>query len=179
MTVDAKVRARYLRAYDRATDEQKAAGRAWYPRVSAVADGLAGDAGITREMAAGVIAALSPRETWARNVINARAAVKGEPFGALGNSKRAAARILAGERVDDVLGGQKTRAFARACAGDLDAAVIDVWMLRAAGDDARKGASVKRYHQLAETLASAARARGERVAAFQAIVWIVVRGSAE
>jgi hypothetical protein len=177
--IDRKVRARYLRAYADADGSAKLAGAQWYRESRGAAEAIAQDSGVSLEVAAGVIAALSPRVQWRANVRNAADACAGRPYGALGNSKRAAARIIAGEHPLEVLGGLKTRAFFQAITGDDDAAVIDVWMLRAAGDDPAKGATRARYGVLADTLRSAARKVGVPTADFQAIIWTHVRGSAE
>jgi hypothetical protein len=168
-----------LRHYRRATADDRAAGARWYREARGAAVAIAADSGVSVDVAAGTIAALSPRMRWDANVRAAAAACAGRPYGALGNSKRAAARIIAGEPPADVLAGAKVSAFYRAIMGDDGAAVVDVWMARAVGDDAAAGIRPKRYREIAAAIARAASVVGVSAAAFQATVWVVVRGSAD
>jgi hypothetical protein len=174
--IDQNARARLLRLW-KAADPANG-GREWYRESRGAAEAIARDSLVTLEQAAGVIAALSPRQSWRVNVRLAADACAGRPFGGLGSSLRNATRILRGEHPLDVLGGPKTRAFYQAIMGDDDAAVIDVWMIRAMGDDAESAPTAKRYAILAATLRSAARKAGVPTADFQAIIWTHIRGSA-
>jgi hypothetical protein len=77
----------------------------------------------------------------------------------------------------DALKGLKTNAFARAIAGDTDAVVIDVWMMRAAlmtTDSPNKS----QYNMLADTVRKIASEHGITPRTTQALIWIVKRGSA-
>jgi hypothetical protein len=77
----------------------------------------------------------------------------------------------------DALKGLKTNAFARAIAGDTDAVVIDVWMMRAAlmqTDSPNKS----QYNMLADTVRKIAGEHGITPRTCQALIWIVKRGSA-
>lgn len=97
-----------LRVYEAATDEQVREGLDWYHNAHGFAASLDGDA----RRAAGVIAALSPRVSWARNAeLAARVYAEGRASGTLGRSCRAAEAILAGVDPLDVLNGPKVRAF--------------------------------------------------------------------
>ncbi len=110
--------ARIMRVYRAATAEQAEAGLRWYVAAHDAAAEL--DPGNTRR-AAGVIAALSPRTSWERNLLLARNAYeRGEATGALGRSCRAANAILAGGEPLDVLSGQKVRAFFQLIADPTD-----------------------------------------------------------
>jgi hypothetical protein len=84
-------------------------------------------------------------------------------------------RIAHHQRPEAVLSGPKVRAFWRAIAGDRDAAVIDVWMLRAMGIDTPT-ISPAQYERCAEALRAAARRVRVPVRDFQATVWMQVRG---
>ncbi len=129
--------------------------------------------------AAGVIAAISPRMRWSANVVLADAICGGETVqGVFGANLAKAARILAGERPLDVLGGDKVRAFYRAIQGDPNAVVLDVWMMRAAGWT-KATLSTKEYESLATALLAAASREGIDPADFQAVVWTHVRGGGE
>jgi len=75
----------------------------------------------------------------------------------------------------DALKGLKTNAFARAIAGDTDAVVIDVWMMRAAGmetDSPNKG----QYLALSEAVREVASQFGITPRTAQALIWIITRG---
>lgn len=93
-----------------ATDTEIASGTAWYPNAHdfslEIADG-------NLEMGAGVIAALSPRMPWGRNMTLAQQAFSdtGLTGGCLGANIVKAQRIIAGEDPLDVLGGDKVRSF--------------------------------------------------------------------
>jgi hypothetical protein len=78
----------------------------------------------------------------------------------------------------DALKGLKTNAFAKAIAGDENAVVIDVWMLRAVGIE-KKTPNQTQYKQLADAVAKVAFDNGMTPRATQALIWIVVRGSHE
>lgn len=75
-----------------------------------------------------------------------------------------------------VLGGPKVRAFYRALLGDRDAAVVDVWVARAAGTDPQL--TPARYARVEAALRDAAAQARTAVADFQATVWVVTRGRA-
>ena len=74
------------------------------------------------------------------------------------------------------LKGLKTNAFAKAIAGDQQAVVIDVWMLRAVGIE-KKTPSQSLYAELARAVSAAAFEVGMTPRSAQALIWIIVRGS--
>jgi hypothetical protein len=76
------------------------------------------------------------------------------------------------------LKGMKTNAFAKAIAGDEQAVVIDVWMLRAVGIE-KKTPSQSGYAELVSAVKSAAFSVGMTPRSAQALIWIIIRGSAE
>lgn len=192
---------RRLRRYYRgADDEALTAGRTWYAEASAEARRLAREAprGVGIVGAAAVIAALSPRTQWGQNLQGAREAVRaaarirgdslfGDAFGiegavtaaakpyALGDSIRKAARILAGEKPDHVLGGPKVRGFWRAICGDPESVTIDLWAAKAAGFDPDR-LTPKRLWIIDAAYRRAAAWAGETPRDFQAIVWLSIRG---
>ena len=69
---------RILRTFDRATSSDIEAGARWYDEAGDLAESLAGQAG-SPVHAACVIAHLSPRTTWTRNVATATALVNHGP----------------------------------------------------------------------------------------------------
>jgi len=139
---------------------------------------MAREHGTTQAVAAGVIAALSPRIRWVRNLAVARLALAGKKVtGVFKNNLAKARRIIAGEKPLGVLSGPKTRAFYRAIMGDESAAVIDVWMLRAV-NYAKYKLRDHEYNRITSALARAAHVVGTTIARLQAVVWAVVRGRA-
>ncbi len=162
---------------DRETRTEALNGR-WYRESRRVSRALARKHGVTLSVAAGTIAALSPRVQWKANVRGADALLGGAPdteVAGFDANKAKARRIMGGERPLDVLGGDKVRAFYRAIMGDENAAVIDVWMWRAIG----VAPGGMRYADAEAALREAAAAAGVAVADFQAVVWSKVRGGAE
>lgn len=100
---------RVLSVYRSATPDQLADGLAWYD--VAHAEAVALDPTKVHR-AAGVIAALSPRVRWGRNLALAKDAYKhGTASGTMGRSCLAANAILAGADPSEVLTGPKVRAF--------------------------------------------------------------------
>lgn len=170
--------ARILRTFDRATSSDVESGARWYDEAGQLACELSGG-DVTVEHAAVVIAHLSPRTTWARNVASAVELIHhGEKLaGVIGTNYERAARSL--ELVDpfESFGptAPKTLSFARNIAGDREAVTVDVWAMRVANLDetllGRKGA----YDAVAHAYRVAARRRGVDPATMQATTWVVAR----
>jgi hypothetical protein len=158
-----------------ATLAQTEAAAVWYFDAQEVAEDVAENLGASLEIGASVVSAFSPRERWSSNVAKALAFSQGKPVAGLSNNIRMAeAAKVAGF---DALKGLKTNAFARAIAGDTDAVVIDVWMMRAAGmptDSPNK----TQYREVSEAVRNVAAEFGITPRTAQALIWIIVRGSA-
>jgi len=133
-----------------ASDDDRAHGFGWYATARKLAEELAWaeatDDGYgiyapdwAVKQAAGVLAALSPRTSWPRNVVKARRAYElrnltrddfvaaMRTHGAMGDPARKAWRILQGEDPADVVHGHKVRSFYFTIADPTDprAVVID------------------------------------------------------
>jgi len=147
----------------------------WYHEAQEVAEDVAENLSASLEVGASIVAAFSPRERWSSNVAKALAFSMGKPVAGLQNNLRMAERSL--ELGFDALNGQKTNAFARAIAGDPNAIVIDVWMIRAAGMDASKGVNKTQYNELSEAVRVVANEFGITPRTAQALIWIIVRGN--
>ena len=159
-----------------ATMRQIEQASTWYYEAQEVAEDVAENLGTTLEVGASIVAAFSPRERWSSNVAKAFAFANGLPVSGLQNNLRMAEN--AKTNGFDALKGQKTNAFARAIAGDANAIVIDVWMCRAANlgtDSPNKG----QYRELSEAVSIVANEFGLTPRTAQALIWIIVRGSAE
>lgn len=179
---------RILATYRRATAAELAAGVEWYR----VAQDAAAEIYPERpDIAAGVIAALSPRAQWATNVRWARAMVYAARNGldcpaVHTTTMRAIAwSIATGERTyADALNGPKTSRFARAIdptVADLSRVTVDAWAARTAeGKDSpshnKNGAVApngKRYEAIERAYQRAAAIAGIEPAILQAVCWLV------
>ena len=168
--------ARFRAIVDSATPVQIVQAAQWYSDANSIARELSLNSEYTVEQCASVIAAFSPRMPWARNVYVATEFVNGNKVGALPVSIRNAEKSLT--MGFDALNGDKTNAFARNIAGDLDAVTIDVWMIRAAGMDKAK-INKSEYRELANAVTEVANELTIAPAIVQALIWIIVRGKAE
>jgi hypothetical protein len=167
--------------YRRATAVQISAGHRWYVEAHDVAADQAQTYGVTLEVAAGVIAATSPRLGWGPNVMIAeRMLMSGGTLdrGALGRSLAQARRIHAGEEPDAVLRGPKTNAFFHAIvtAGASPDPVIDrhAWDMLV-GERGATPPTRAQYRVAAGLMHRAAKILAVGVHEMQATTWLVQR----
>jgi hypothetical protein len=158
-----------------ATMQQVEQASVWYFEAQEVAHNVARNLDVSMEVGASIVAAFSPRERWSSNVHKALSFSMGMQVKGLTNNIKMANDAL--EQGFDALKGQKTNAFARAIAGDTDAVVIDVWMIRAAGMDASKGVNKGDYIILSDIVRKIANEHGITPRTAQALIWIVKRGN--
>ena len=148
----------------------------WYLEAEKVAHKVAENLETSLEVGASVVSAFSPRERWTSNVTKAIHFSLGKPVTGLSNNlKMAQASLSLGF---DALKGAKTNAFARAIAGDENAVVVDVWMMRASGvgvDSPNK----TQYTEISEAVRIVSRRFNITPRTTQALIWIMVRGSGE
>jgi hypothetical protein len=170
---------RILATFDKATPSDLESGATWYNEAGTLAENMAGAHHMTVEQTASVLAALSPRTTWSRNVIGAAALLNGgadaaRRVGCIGANVERAVRCV-DQGYAGLGNGPKTHAFARNIAGDREAVTVDVWACRVADLDetrlGRKGA----YDAVAHAYRVAARRRGVDPATMQATTWVVAR----
>jgi hypothetical protein len=159
----------------RATLGQVEEASVWYHEAQDVAQEVATNLNASLEVGAGVVSAFSPRERWSSNITKAVSFSLGKSVTGLSNNLKMANAVLDGGI--DALNGLKTNAFARAIAGDTEAVVIDVWMMRAAEmltDSPTQG----QYLALTKAVNKVAGEFGLTPRTAQALIWIVARGSA-
>ena len=148
----------------------------WYLDAERIAEKVAENLKATLEVGASVVSAFSPRERWTSNVAKAISFSLGEQVTGLSNNLRMAqASISLGY---EALRGPKTNAFARAIAGDEQAVVVDVWMMRASGigvDNPNK----TQYTEISQAIKEVSAEFGLTPRTTQALIWIMVRGSGE
>lgn len=172
---------RILAVYDRAKPEDMILGAHWYDTASKFAQSLADTYGQPLPTCAAVIAALSPRQSWAVNRRFADAMVAEFASGAsvpsqnygLGNSTQTAWSILQGT---GELGGLKVRSFYENILGDTFAVTVDTWSGYIAMGKRAQTFTPKQYETIAQAYRNAAKLRGIHPRDMQAITWCVIRG---
>lgn len=171
----------YIRVFDSALPAHYEQAMQWYADAELLAHDMIriySERGIdvNLEQAASIISAFSPRQRWNRNVVCAlEFAHGGKPAGLSNNLRMAELALTNGF---SALRGMKTNAFARAIAGDDDAVTIDVWMISAAGMDAKKSVNKTQYRELADAVRTLAQWHSMTPRTVQALIWIVHRGGA-
>lgn len=171
----ATIAARFESLIMQATLSQMEAASVWYYEAQEVAEDVAENMGTSLEIGASIVSAFSPRNRWANNVAQALAFSMNKPVSGLSNNLRMAQDAMT--LGFDALRGLKTNAFARAIAGDTDAVVIDVWMMRAAGMET-DSPNKTQYALVADAVRGVAAQFGITPRTAQALIWIIVRGSA-
>jgi thermostable 8-oxoguanine DNA glycosylase len=159
-----------------ATPGQIETAAKWYLDAERVAEKVAENLDVPLEHGASVVSSFSPRERWTINVAKAIAFSLGKEVTGLSNNLKMAQMSLT--YGFDALKGRKTNAFARAIAGDEQAVVVDVWMMRASGigvDNPNK----TQYTEISEAITTVANEFGLTPRTTQALIWIMVRGSGE
>lgn len=156
-----------------ATPDQQARGAVWYHVAHDLAV-MVGNGDVRK--GAGIIAALSPRMPWDRNVTLATDAGNGHVHGAMSASLRKVQAILDGADPTDVLPMDAKTGYFFTNIADLDngdAVTIDVWAHRiATGNCTSAGPrNARDYAECAEAYRIVARETGEKAYQTQAITW--------
>lgn len=187
LPTDRTLTARVLRQYDRTDSIVRGDGRDWYAIGHQFCVDLAAetDGRYSIEQIAGIVAVLSPRNSWNSNMRDARklviAALAGDEWPtnlvALNANRIKAIRILCDEDPFVVVSGPKVTAFWRNLCGDPSHITIDVWIMRALGFDIEVPTPRMR-RAIDKAVRRSAELRNETPSAMQAIIWIAARGSA-
>ena len=181
--------------YQLATLTERQDGLSWYPAAKAIASDLADKYSIHPAEAAGVIAALSPRNRWERNVQDADSLIAAFVAGGaeqanltkvctFGANKAKAVRILSAGVLTDVdvlaiLSGPKLREF-YSCIRGLDDVCIDghafcIWAANRTGLADVPAIGVKLRREIKADYRAAAEELGLTASALQAITWCTWR----
>jgi len=173
-----------LSYWEAATERNREDGAQWYLINQQAIDEMAHGSGVSLDTAAAVVAHLSPRIHWSRNIIAAHSVLNGLPVTgimtrSLAGARAAIAAYQMGEDPLKTLKGPKIRNFAANLIGDSDAVTIDIWAGRVALDStadlelimARAGV----YAALAQCYREAAARVDVTPSTMQATVWIVAR----
>jgi len=178
VTLETVVR-RIVKTFDRATPADVESGARWYDEAGDIVTQMAPSFGGSREVAAAVIAHLSPRTTWARNIAGAEALALGDdsetPAGCIGANVDRARKAIADADPIGTLNGPKTRRFALNILGDRDAVTVDVWAARVAGITDQELTRAGVYDAVEHAYRLAAGRRGVDPATMQATTWVVAR----
>jgi hypothetical protein len=160
-------------ARNAATPDQIARGAKWYTIANGIA-AMVGDGDVRK--GAGIIAALSPRMQWDRNVKLALDAGNGHVHGAMGASLRKAQAILDGTAPEEVLPmAAKTGNFYVNVSdpNEPNAVTVDAWAYRVAtADPTAPGPKSQRdYDEVAQAYRMIAAEFGELANVTQAGTW--------
>lgn len=189
MATTLKPMTRHITAVFRsATPDQIAAGADWYADARRIAEAFAAKHGITVDQAAGVIAALSPLNSWGANVSLAARFLDGaQHSGYLGVGLTKGRDILAGHDIESILKGDKITNFYRSIvsAGErgvcVDRHAFDLAVNVRHNDDTRPSIGKRLYAEVAECYVRAAkilsREYGMRItpAQVQSVTWVIWR----
>lgn len=179
--------------YASATVDELRAGRAWYDEARAYACELSERFDVPHEVAAGVLACLSPNSKWERNKLDATAVLQGVAYGletgdmsaayhatkvsTYNPNKVKAWTIAEYGNAADVVSGPKVTAFYQNILGDsseltLDSHAYNAWCGRRATGSDLPGIPAGLRRQAIADYRCAANVKGETVSAFQAIIWV-------
>ena len=181
--------------YQLATLTEQQDGIAWYPNARQIARNLADRHGITTPQAIGVIAALSPRNRWERNVQDADAIIAAFKAGGaeqamltkvctFSSNKAKAVKILTATFADlddvlEILSGPKLREFASCIAGRPDVCIdghaFCIWAANRTGLADVPAIGVKLRREIKADYQAAADQLGITPSACQAITWVTWR----
>jgi len=182
--------------YQLATLTEQQDGITWYPAADQIAISLADRHEVSEAQAIGVIAALSPRNRWERNVEDADRLIAAYIAGGaeqamltkvctFTNNKAKAVKILALSRAADlgsvleILSGPKLREFASCIAGlndvCIDGHAFCIWAANRTGLKDVPAIGVKLRREIKADYQAAADELGITPSACQAITWVTWR----
>lgn len=181
--------------YELAGVEEIADGMAWYGVAKSIAMVLADQYDITTAQAVGVLTALSPRNRWSRNVVDAEALIAAYVAGGaeqamltkcctFGKNKAKAIAILESgaetiPTILEILSGPKMREFASCIAGLPDCCIDGhawcIWQGSKVGLADVPSIGVRLRREIKNDYALAAAKLGIKASELQAITWVTWR----
>lgn len=176
------MRDRLLAIHENAAPAVIDAGRLWYPSAENVIADLSREFQLGRPRVAAIVAVLSPRQRWRKNIEGARHVLGGEAWRAPGfdTNRTKALALLAGAPLANIIGGDKVTSFWANLIGSRTAVTVDVWAQRAAlGYYHQWQPKDAAYCRLVRAYRVAAEMVGETPREFQAIVWNAIRPAIE
>jgi len=176
------MRDRLLSIYAAAESDVIEAGRIWYPSAENVIADLSREFQLGRPRIAAVVAVLSPRQRWRKNIEGTRAVLEGEPWRVpgYGANRDKAVALAAGAPLEEIIGGDKVTSFWANLIGSRTAVTVDVWAQRAAlGYYHKWQPKHDRYRRLVAVYRAAAEQTDETPREFQSIIWQAIRPAVE
>ena len=184
------MRANLRKWWSESTDAEREHGRQWYTDAQDFAKQLSQEFNVSREVAAGVISALSPNNRWERNKVDAKTVLRAVRDGIEcadvkvctydANKSKAFAIAMGNQTI--LRKSPKTYAFARNVGEmDEDFVTIDKWHLRACQTTAksprkcREACTAKQYQLLQSDCLAVARELGVSGHVLQATIWVTIR----
>ena len=171
-----------LDVYNQASPLDIATGLRWYGSAKRECTNLARRNGIKLDQAIGIVAALSPRVNWGRNVIAAQNLIRGINGEGFGANKIKAHKILEGSTPSDILGGEKVRAFYSNISRPSTSqdVTIDRWAIRVTMGSEHWSSKVntptpKQYLRMGNEYREAAALVGLKPLELQAITWVTIK----
>ena len=177
-----------LCVFEQATPQEVIEGMAWYDAAHELARRLCERYGVSLDVASGVIAALSPRSRWERNITDAERLIAAYvvdedpmtvPVTTFHRNKECAIRILEAGTRHGVLSGPKVCAFADNVENPTcDTVTVDshVWNAWVGHREIRGGSgpkiTPKRYRECAAGYQKVAALYGIRPSQAQSIIWL-------
>lgn len=180
-----KIKTNLMNAYNMRTSNDVKEGLEWYPRAHDICADLGKELDFNSQSVAHALSALSPRNKWERNIIDARNVLEAVNDGkgpedvkvcTFNTNKVKAFEIARGNLTINKV-SPKTYSFVKNIAELDDTRVtIDVWHLRASfGKTIESGLTPYRYKVIEDITLKCAREVGRKGYEFQAIVWGIVR----
>lgn len=175
-----EMRANLRQVWAGTTETDKACGRAWYPDAQAIVREWSAHYGLPVETVASIVAALSPRCRWERNLVCATNVLDGHPIslgeGALRVNYLKAVDILR-DRATSIMpyfkSAPKVASFQQNLQGNMEFVTVDVHAAQAAMKDPtfKTGLTWNAYTVFAAAYAANAAELGIPPAEYQAILW--------
>lgn len=163
-----------LKYWRLATPKQRRDGTAWYRLAYLWCERAARRHRYPLRTVVAIVAVLSQRTTWNVTIRWTDNALRGDMPPHLTSVRNKVQQLLDGERVERVIRGPKIIEFYRAIMGDMDAIVLDTWMLQTLGHH-RQSATQLQNAQLTAMLERDAKRAGAPPAIYQAVIWCAVR----
>jgi hypothetical protein len=160
----------------------------WYNDAQQFSQEISVKYNVSTELVASVIAALSPRNRWARNKIDAENVISHiynrqelPKVSTYGNMLRKSLKLcdnnLTHEQRIKILNGRKIQSFYSNIIGDDSMVTVDTWMdLAHSGKykavKKRKGLTLTRYKKIESDIQKLAKEEGIKSYQMQAIIWV-------
>jgi hypothetical protein len=182
------MRKNIVKILNNADEQTKQSGINWYSDAKFKCSTIATTYGVSTELVASVVSALSPRNRWSRNIVDADNVVSHvfqrtplRPCATYGANVRKAIKLcnesLSNEQRLKLLNGEKIKSFFLNIIGDDSRVTVDSWiMLAYAGKyketKKRKALTLTLYRKIEKDIKIVAKETGIKPYELQAIVWL-------